>query len=439
MNTDNTSISKIGQKDRNSCFHRPFVLTAHTGDDLHWVYSLDDNPPLQPICREYEIHALKYNGQALSNQRDMRQSLIMTEDQHRAAITSNNANGELIATVSDGNRKANNNFVGWWHGCLFYPQNEPIFDKTYTCAVFHLDGGVSFEEICFTEELHLSRVCRMQDSFVEDITDCVDFVISGQPLVRHGRPVQLEEIATQFHDWRHLVTPIRIVLPSGEELYFPSTQMQRGLKRKALDAAVHIALEAQVDENTLIPLSQKGWLKMRKRDAAAIDRAEAFLRAHQLLGATETMSEDSTLFCVAQQLETLMLQAIAISLHELVEHSGMLREGQCRFINDHLEIRFRTAIYPHHVFVRLAGGATGSVQFPGLSGRSGTTLPDAINYLTNELAVRDAILLDNGGDVRMWYRGKYIVEPSQPRPEIRALLGLVSFNGGGKPGAVTVW
>ena len=38
--------------------------------------------------------------------------------------------------------------------------------------------------------------------------------------------------------------------------------------------------------------------------------------------------------------------------------------------------------------------------------------------------IMDALLLDNGGDVRLWYRGSYLVGSSEGRSPIRSILVL---------------
>jgi hypothetical protein len=51
--------------------------------------------------------------------------------------------------------------------------------------------------------------------------------------------------------------------------------------------------------------------------------------------------------------------------------------------------------------------------------------------LTEELKVQDALLLDNGGDVRLWYRGRHLIESGQGRQEVRAMLVLSDATTGG--------
>ena len=53
-------------------------------------------------------------------------------------------------------------------------------------------------------------------------------------------------------------------------------------------------------------------------------------------------------------------------------------------------------------------------------------------FLAEGLKVQDALLLDNGGDVRLWYRGRDLVESGQGRQEVQALLvRSVATDGGG--------
>ena len=56
-------------------------------------------------------------------------------------------------------------------------------------------------------------------------------------------------------------------------------------------------------------------------------------------------------------------------------------------------------------------------------------MPAAQSFLLDSLHVQDAVLLDNGGDVRLTYRGREMVRSSEHRPEIRSLLALMADPG----------
>ena len=141
---------------------------------------------------------------------------------------------------------------------------------------------------------------------------------------------------------------------------------------------------------------------------------------------------------MAEEMEYLLAKALDDSGYRVIEGLGPLGEGDVCFVNGHAEVYFRKAIYPHNVFARWPDGSCGAVVFPGKSGREGTTLPNAQHYLADVLGVEDAVLLDNGGDVRLTYRGSELVRPSEKRPEIRAMLALMAAPGASVAGEVRV-
>jgi hypothetical protein len=134
----------------------------------------------------------------------------------------------------------------------------------------------------------------------------------------------------------------------------------------------------------------------------------------------------------------LLANSLSASGYCLVDTLAPLKEGEACFVNGHIEVFFRKAVYPHNVFVRWADGSCGCVVWPGKSGREGTTLPDAQRYLTEVLGVADAVLLDNGGDVRLTYRGCELVRSSEKRQQIRAMLSLLADPGAQLAGAVQI-
>ena len=159
---------------------------------------------------------------------------------------------------------------------------------------------------------------------------------------------------------------------------------------------------------------------------------------HRVLQGHEDPEEPGVLLRVAETTERLLDEALRGADYRLVDSSRPLREGEVRFINGHLEIFFQKALYPHNIFVRWPDSACGFVVFPGKSGREGTTLPHAQQFLTRGLKVEGAILLDSGGDVRLWYRGRYLVPCSEEREEIRSILALTAPKGEWPADVVTV-
>ena len=92
----------------------------------------------------------------------------------------------------------------------------------------------------------------------------------------------------------------------------PNTQLQQGLLRKAVDGPVRVALEAQVDAETRLPLSTKGWLKLAETQPSALEKAADFLQQHKVLADGENLREPAVLLRVAEQTEQLLcIMAVA--------------------------------------------------------------------------------------------------------------------------------
>jgi hypothetical protein len=412
----------------------PFVLRAQMVPGLRWALSVDEAGNFsQPISRAYDLPAFRANGTTLTDQHAMRRGIIMTEAQHHRALQKRYPGAIEIASIGDGNLTANFGFVAYSDGHLFCLAGEAVYRNRYTCLVAWKDGHLTVEDIWFVKEYGEVRVECKDNGRVRDITDEVDFVTSGQALIRNREKVPLDQIAELFYDTRHLLNPIRFAI-NGSALFLPNAQLQHGLLRKAVDGPVRIALEAQVDEETALPLSVKRLRELAETRPAELEKTAAFLRRHQMLAEGEKLREPAVLLRVAEQIEQLLAKSLAASGYSVIENLGPLREGDVCFVNGHMEVFFRKAIYPHNIFVRWADGSCGAVVWPGKSGREGTTLPEAQQYLTEVLGVEDAVLLDNGGDVRLTFRGCELVRSSEKRPQI----ALLAENGGSVAGAVQV-
>lgn len=390
------------------------------------------------IDRKFDLPLVNANGDRLTNQHEMRRGLVIRAGEHVSALAFQHPDEDVLAYVGNGNLGANYNFVGWSAGQLHCLVDEPIFNLEYACIVKWTDGRVTVEDLWFGRENGLDRVLLKTPKEVRDITNEIEFATSGQPLVRNSASVPLESISRQFYDTRHLLQPLRLGF-NGDALFFPNTQLQQGLQLKALGQSVHIRLEARADENTVLPLSISGWRQLVRDNKTALTAAESFLRKHSLLNDRETIVESDVLFRVAEATEGLLDRALAEGSYQLVEGGRPLTEGEARFINGHLEIFFKKAIYPHNIFVRWPDNTCGFVVFAGKSGREGTTISSACEFLANQLAVKDAVLLDNGGDARLWYRGQHVVPPSEKREEISSILALTARKAEWLGGAITVW
>lgn len=414
---------------------KPFVLRFVPGDGIRLRLAVQaDLNGSEPINRDHDQPYYQANGLKLADQRQMRQGLIRTVAEHLQDLQTRYPTEQILGFTGNGNLLANYRFVAWAGEGLFHLSHEPVFTEPYTGLVSWKTGGVTLEDVWFARENGGAIVLRASSQHaspganhgtLQDITAQVDFVTTGQPLIRQGRPVPLEQVAQLYYDTRHLVQPLALRLPKTM-LFVPNAQFQRGLQRKALTEAVQIKLMAELDDATVLPLLVPGLLRLAQEQPETLARAQSFLLEQGLLAEGENLQDTGILTRVAGHMEGLLDRALDADHYRMVPHSRPLQEGEARFVNGHLEIFFRKGINPHNIFVRWRDGHCGFVVFPGKSGRAGVTLPDAQEFLNRTLAVQEAVLLDNGGDVRLWYRGQYVAPSSEGREELRSLLAVTA-------------
>lgn len=409
----------------------PYVLTCRPGSALRLRISADERHHLgAPINRDHDRPFWKRDETVLTGQEDIRRGLVMTTAEHLSILNVNHTDEECMAYVGNGNLLANPGFVLFRKGKLLHLRDEPVFQQAYASLTSWKNGDVSAEEFWYAQENGHVRALRKWGSGLEDITDKVDFATSGQPLVRKGEAIPIEHLCHLWYDTRHLVRPLKVTL-GGADLFLPNAQLQKGLARKAICSPVEIKLEAQVDDRTLLPLTITGWMALRKENSATLQMIGEFLKGQSILGAHEDILDLNVLGRVADHFDSLLQETLARERYEVVDNGVTLQEGQCRYVNHHLQIFFRKAIYPHNIFVHWADGRYGFVLFPGKSGSQGIALCQAQRFLVERLGVEDAILLDNGGDVRLWYRGSYAVPSSEQREEIRSIIAIVKDRAAG--------
>lgn len=201
------------------------------------------------------------------------------------------------------------------------------------------------------------------------------FVLTGPSLVRNGRAEVPN--ATTFADPRHLLL-FPFLGPEGG----PAVDM--GMDRLLTDpAAYEAAVRGEVIELPLSVPSRRG------------------------------MSSDLPI-------EQLPLPKAA--LVEALKRKGYRSSfesppepGRYRVLSDRLEIRFLPGIYPHHALVLDGAGLVCSVLVTGKSNRVGVTIAEFSQDLA-EWGAREAILLDNGGDVGLYdcRQEAFLIPPSEP-------------------------
>lgn len=426
-NTPRTADKESDKEERSSLTHS-YVLRWQPGEPFRLRHMVDaTHNGGMPIDRSTDCPMFRLNGMAVSDARRMRQGVVKTTAQHLADLEDGYPDEAPLAYVGNGNLLANYAFVAWEAGVLYHLSDEPVFSHAYVSLVSWHDGRVTVEDLWFAQERGQVIVLRACGHTVEDITAQVAFVTSGQPLVRHGEAQPLTHMTDKWYDLRHLVRPLRMSL-NGTTLFVPTAQLQQGLVRKALGEAVQVRLEAHVADDLVVPLSLAGWRYLAQEQPTACANAMAWLHTHGV-GPREMPSDGAGVVQIATTLEHLVEASLQEAGYRLVDHTQQLREGEARMVNGHMEMFFRQAPYPHNMFVQWADGTCGFVLFPGQSGRSGTTLTRAQEVLLKEMHAVEALGLDNGGDVRLWYRGQYLVPSSEAREELRALLVLTAPKG----------
>jgi len=379
-----------------------------------------------------EVDTAHNGGHGINRRHDVPQSTVngknLTDTQLLAAVCDRHADEEPLAFVGNGNLKANPGFVASQGAELYHRADEPVFGQGYPSIVSWQGGRVTVEDVWYAQGYDRRvKVLRKVNGAVQDITDAIEFTTSGQPLVRMGEAIPLPHIAEKWYDTRHAVRPICVNI-NGTTLFVPNAQLQQGLLRMALCQPISMRLEAQVDEETVIPLTTSGWLRMAKEKPAALAKAAAFLKKYGVVQGAENPEEPGVLLRMAETTEHLFMEALQGADYSLVDDNRPLQRGEMRFINGHLGVFMKENLYPQNFFVTWPepDGSCGFVVFPGKSGQQGTTLSYAQEFLTKELKVQSAIGLDNGGDVRLWYRGQYLVASSEGREEIRSILVLTT-------------
>ena len=208
------------------------------------------------------------------------------------------------------------------------------------------------------------------------ITEDVEYATFGQQLVRDGRPIdrlQLKEmaVAEQFYDLRHL---------------FLFGRMPAGDKRR-LDAG----LAAFWEESRLSTTALK----------AAIDGEPVTVDVRQFDPAAVRAAMDGK------------------GYDEVAEP---VRPGQFSLRDGNLTVVLLDGLYPHNMIGIREDGFVISVVLRGLSNRVGVSIRGAADIMCS-LGAKDALLLDNGGDVMMAFGNDQVLGSAEgERNRLRSIL-----------------
>jgi hypothetical protein len=111
-----------------------------------------------------------------------------------------------LVAVSNRNLGTNHGHLAWQRDespRVFHVREDPSDYPAYSCLTVWRSGGVSIEDLRF--DIAGQRVSRAADG--RDLSDEIQWATFGQQVLRGGRVAGIGEIAHQFYDLRHLLTP----------------------------------------------------------------------------------------------------------------------------------------------------------------------------------------------------------------------------------------
>ena len=250
-------------------------------------------------------------------------------------------NRRLFAYSGNANLLMNKAVVAWKAGTLYHLKGEPVEDRDFQALLFWKGGKVSIEAVRFKKD-HVLLV----DSG-EDISDWIEALTSGEPILVNGRPLSRTEMAKDIYDLRHLIGfPF---LGEDQYLGYSLLEKDRALLQSALEGAA-LTLpwpEGITDQKLIDAFSERGYQ--------------------------------------------------AVSSAREVSHMGQYYLDSSA---GSITMTFVRGISPHNIIGVKPDGTVVNVAVKGKSNRVGVTLEEAAHLMVNH-GVRDALILDNGGDVLM--------------------------------------
>jgi hypothetical protein len=275
----------------------------------------------------------------------------------------------LHTFIGNGNLLGNPHFVGCFREPgkglrLFAQAGEPYGERNYSSLVIWKDWKITVEDLAFTAEreggiLKITSVKRSGDGQIKDLKDDILYAFYGQRLVKEGKPLGAApaNLVDEFYDTRHvLLNP-----------YYMG-QFDFGMDQLMANPELYLA---------------------------------AF--------AGEIVSFDTRIMGDRVDLAGLRKALAGKDYREEEPQTG--KRGSYRISEDGKTIRMtmHLALYSHNTIgIRIENGKkyVHVVQFPGLSNRAGFGIGEMCGYLAEERKFKDAILLDNGGDVIMFHSKK---------------------------------
>jgi len=286
---------------------------------------------------------------------------VWTIEQHEAEYLAAHPDQRIAGMVGNGNLGSNPVFVGGCAEKLFHLRGEQqrFARHRYSCLAV-------WKHRVSVEAFDLSR----------PLPDGLECFTSGQRLVERGRASGTEEIVAmgrrmEFYDLRHLFLFGRI--PRGDKRW------------------MDIGLGAFWNNGEL---DKEAVARALQGEPVEVDIAQFGLDAvHEAMAAKDYLRVDEPR-----------------KPGEYTLHGGTMR------------VILREGIYPHNMIGIRPDGTVLSVVAGGLSNRAGLTIRGAAQ-LMQSLGAQDALLLDNGGDVMMYFDGRQVLGSAEgERSRLRSVL-----------------
>ncbi|MBI1883291.1 MAG: phosphodiester glycosidase family protein [Chlamydiae bacterium] len=275
----------------------------------------------------------------------------------------------------------NQGFVTFTQGQLFHIDSENPTAHSYSSLVIKKDGKVEMGEVTYSQQDARIQVLMAG----QDITDEVEGVTFGQFLLEGGGNPRkdIENIIPQFQDLRHVFQLPRIFIKDisdvqGEivsrgEVYFGVSELSENDYASAKEAWIHA-----------IHLSLKVKVGLRVGD-----RIEFQEKA------------------VSQEVLRKLLEKMG---YQEKEAGAVRRKGEFAFKGNGIDIFLKEGVYPRTVVGVTQDGSFVLLGNGGKSGREGTTLGE-IAQLAAEKGCVQAMLLDHGGNAKIFANGSYLLSP----------------------------
>lgn len=322
-------------------------------------------------------HGIEEVAEKIVSADEMRQD-VWTIEQHKKHFIHHHPHERIVTWVGNGNLLSNPHFVGFIRGKIYHLRSEEnaFFTSQYPSFVIRKPSykkRVSIETLVYKKINHDTRVFSQNGN---DITEEIEYATFGQGLVWKGECLDLKQLTEmageqQFYDLRHLFLFGRILmgnkrwLDAGLSAFWHKGKMNREHVKNALQGNPISVRVDQFDENDVREaMGNKGYDEVREPQ----------------------------------------------------------QRGEFSLSHNTLKVCLLEGIYPHNMIGIKENGIVLSVAMKGLSNRVGVTIQGAARIM-KMLGAKDALLIDNGGDVMMNYFGDQILGSAEgERNRLRSVI-----------------